>query len=127
MRVDYSELCRVEGIGLRELIKNKYANLTAFYDDAPKELGVSSQTLKRFIGSGKPSQKKLARKILVLLGKTEREYAKYFIDEERKGSKAANNREVIGMLILKVEELQQKIDNLASMINMYHRWDREKK
>jgi hypothetical protein len=127
MRVDYSELCRVEGSGLRELIKNKYVNLTAFYDGAPGELGVSSQTLRRFIGSEKPSQKKLARKILILLGKSEREYGKYFTDEEKKRSKAANNREVIGVMILKIEELEQKIDSLAGMISMYFRWKGDRK
>jgi hypothetical protein len=124
MRMDASELCRVNGGGLRELIREKYGLLTKFYVEAPQKLGVCEQTLKRFIGSGKPSQKKLARNILALLGRDEGEYGAYFRDGEKKRGKAANNREVIEALIMKVEELQVKIDNLGNMISIYHRWGR---
>jgi hypothetical protein len=108
------------------LILEKYGRLTAFYGLAPAQLGVSTQTLKRFIGSGKPSRKELARKMLALLGEDMADYGAYFTDEGRRKNRPANNREVIGALILKIEELQQKVDNLANTINLYHRWDSER-
>jgi hypothetical protein len=125
MRVDVSELCRVNGDALRRLILEKYGRLTAFYERAPVDLGVSTQTLKRFIGMGKPSRKELARKMLALLGEDAADYSTYFADEGKRKHRPANNREVIEALILKVEELQQKIDNLANTINLYHRWNKK--
>ena len=123
MRVDGSELCRVKGGELRELILKKYGKLGAFYGRAPAHLGVCEQTLKRFIGSGKLSRKTLARKMLALLGVDAGDYGKYFIDGEKKPVAAANNREIIEVLILKIEELQQKVDSLANTITLHHRWD----
>jgi hypothetical protein len=54
------KLCRVNGDRLRELIRAKYGKQSKFYEEVPRELGVCEQTLKWFIGSRKPSQKKLS-------------------------------------------------------------------
>lgn len=83
---------------------------------------MSTQTLKRFIGSRNPSPKELAWKMLALLEKDEGDYSAYFTDQGRR-RRLSNNREVIRALILKIEELEQKIDNLVNMVNFSHRWD----
>jgi hypothetical protein len=93
----------VNGDGLKRLIQEKYGRLTVFYELAPEHLGESTQTLKRFIGSGKPSRKELTRELL-----------------------QTTTREVIEALILKVEELQQQVDNLVNTINLDYRWDNER-
>jgi hypothetical protein len=119
----------VNGGGIHELIREKYGSIMGFYESTCVELGVSVSTLKRFIGSRRPSQKTLARKILTLLGRDASEYDRYFLNEDKKCARVvtANNGDMLEALILKVEELQQKIDNLSAMISMYHRWDAGRK
>jgi hypothetical protein len=119
---------------LRELIRKKYGGMMAFYGLAAKMCNVSEHALHLFIGSGKRSQKKYAHTVLKMLGLGPDAFDTYFTCEKDSSpslvisSEAASTLELshfLDAILLRLNGLEDKIDNLGEMLRMFHENDKK--